>query len=112
VGVADGCILPPLFLLVLAGKAAIDVVGAQSGKSVSSLLQQVLLIVSGGSLGGILPVLAAFYFAMLHGWHRAVDDLAEHYDPAESHRMSVMGSMDEDDGAGGVVLEVPVLTPA
>jgi AAA family ATP:ADP antiporter len=46
------------------GKAAIDVVGAQAGKSGGSVLQQVLLLGSGGAIGGIIPVLAACYFAM------------------------------------------------
>lgn len=77
------------------GKAAIDVVGAQSGKSVVSIMQQALLILTGGTVGGILPMLAVFYAVMLHRWNTAVDDLAEHYDPAHVHRQSVMGSMDD-----------------
>jgi AAA family ATP:ADP antiporter len=79
------------------GKAAIDVVGAQSGKSVGSILQQALLIITGGSLGGILPVLAVFYVIMLHQWNGAVMDLADHYDPGHAHRLSVMGSLDNED---------------
>lgn len=79
------------------GKAAIDVVGAQSGKSVGSILQQALLIITGGSLGGILPVLAVFYVIMLHQWNGAVMDLADHYDPGHAHRLSVMGSLDDED---------------
>lgn len=34
------------------GKAAIDVVGAQSGKSIGSMLQQALLILRCGQRGG------------------------------------------------------------
>lgn len=89
------------------GKAAIDVVGAQSGKSVVSVMQQALLILTGGTVGGILPMLAVFYAFMLHRWIGAVEDLAEHYDPAHVHRQSIMGSVDEDtadegiDGGGG-----------
>lgn len=79
-----------------AGKAAIDVVGAQSGKSISSVLQQALLIITGGTVGGILPVLAVFYALMLTRWNSAVGDLAQH-DPQHLHRLSVMGSMDESD---------------
>lgn len=79
------------------GKAAIDVVGAQSGKSAGSVLQQVLLIISGGTLGGILPVMALFYAMMLRQWNNAVDDLADHYDPQHAHRASVLGSLDEDE---------------
>ena len=36
---------------------------------------------SGGTLGGILPLLAIFYATMLRSWTVAVDDLADHYDP-------------------------------
>ena len=36
------------------GKAAIDVVGAQSGKSLGSVLQQALLLATGGALAGAL----------------------------------------------------------
>jgi ATP:ADP antiporter, AAA family len=72
-------------------------VGAQSGKSIGSVLQQVLLIASGGSVGGVLPILAIFYFIMLARWKAAVADLAEHYDPSHAHRLSVLGSLDEED---------------
>lgn len=37
------------------GKAAIDVVGAQSGKAISSMLQQVLLLLTSGAMAGTLP---------------------------------------------------------
>ena len=47
-----------------------------------------------------MPLLAVFYAVMLRSWTRAVDDLAEHYDPSHAHRMSVAGSLDEDDVAG------------
>jgi AAA family ATP:ADP antiporter len=100
------------------GKAAIDVVGAQSGKSIGSVLQQALLILSGGTLGGILPLLAVFYAVMLRSWTRAVDDLAEHYDPSHVHRVSVAGSLDEEDEAaaaaasGGPTAAPPGRTPA
>lgn len=88
------------------GKAAIDVVGAQSGKSVGSILQQALLILTGGTVGGILPALAIFYAVMLRKWNSAVADLAEHYDPAHVHRLSVMGSIDEADGDESLTDEV------
>lgn len=52
---------------------------------------------SGGTLGGILPLLAIFYAAMLRSWTGAVDDLADHYDPSHAHRVSVAGSIDEED---------------
>lgn len=86
------------------GKAAIDVVGAQSGKSIGSVLQQMMLIVTGGSVAGIIPVLAIFYVTMLHQWKLSVDDLAEHGDPSHVHRESVMASIDSDD--------LPMLVPS
>lgn len=55
---------------------------------------------SGGTLGGILPLLAIFYAVMLRSWTGAVDDLAEHYDPSHVHRMSVAASLDEEDLSG------------
>ena len=41
----------------------------------------VLRLLTGISLGGILPLLAIFYAIMLQSWNGAVDDLADHYDP-------------------------------
>lgn len=79
------------------GKAAIDVVGAQSGKSVGSVLQQMMLIITGGSVSGIIPVLAIFYVTMLYQWKASVNDLAEHADPSHVHRASVMASLDDED---------------
>ena len=83
------------------GKAAIDVVGAQSGKSIGSVLQQVMLIITGGSVSGIIPILALFYALMLQQWKTSVSDLAEHCDPSHVHRQSVMGSLDSDDDLAG-----------
>ena len=37
------------------GKAAIDVVGSQAGKSSGSILQQVLLVLSSGAIATSLP---------------------------------------------------------
>jgi AAA family ATP:ADP antiporter len=90
------------------GKAAIDVVGAQSGKSLSSILQQFLLIfVSGGSVAGIIPVLGLTFVTMLGQWKRSIRDLAEHRDPARVHRMSVMASIDDGDVEEAAVSNVP-----
>jgi AAA family ATP:ADP antiporter len=87
------------------GKAAIDVVGAQSGKSIGSILQQFLLIfVTGGSVAGIIPVLGLCFVTMLDQWKRSIRDLAEHGDPQHAHRESIMGSIDvveEADDSGG-----------
>jgi AAA family ATP:ADP antiporter len=83
------------------GKAAIDVVGAQSGKSIGSILQQFLLIfVTGGSVAGIIPVLGLCFVTMLGQWKRSIRDLADHGDPQHAHRASVMGSIDSDGEEG------------
>ena len=57
------------------GKAAIDVVGAQTGKSAGSVLQQVLLVASAGSMATSLPFMAAAFFGILVAWAAAVDRL-------------------------------------
>ncbi|KAK9829542.1 hypothetical protein WJX72_006395 [[Myrmecia] bisecta] len=79
------------------GKAAIDVVGAQTGKSVGSVLQQVLLLCSGGTMSGTLPVMALAYFIMLRAWQGAVNSLAPMLpsSAADLHTIEQSGS-DED----------------
>ena len=57
------------------GKAASDVVGAQTGKSAGSVLQQVLLVASAGSMATSLPFIAAAFFGILVAWTSAVDRL-------------------------------------
>ena len=57
------------------GKAAIDVAGAQTGKSVGSVLQQVVLVASAGSMAAALPVMALAFFGILTAWKRSVDRL-------------------------------------
>ena len=54
------------------GKAAIDVAGAQTGKSLGSALQQVLLLVAAGNMVKSLPFMAVAYFAILAAWKGAV----------------------------------------
>jgi len=61
------------------GKAAIDVVGAQTGKSLSSGLQQFLMLVGGGQLGVMLPVMGAVFITFLTQWKNAVKELATHF---------------------------------
>eukprot|EP00898_Chlorokybus_atmophyticus_P001460 jgi/Chlat1/2314/Chrsp17S02600 len=60
------------------GKAAIDVLGSQVGKSGGSLLQQALLVVC-GSLGAALPVITVTYMGTVRAWIVAVRALATHH---------------------------------
>lgn len=59
------------------GKAAIDVVGSQVGKSLSSLLQQVFLIFGHGKITRTYPMMAALLFIVGNIWMHAVKKLAD-----------------------------------
>ena len=59
------------------GKAAVDVVGSQFGKSSGSLFQQGLLL-GLGSLSKALPVLMLSHSAVIVFWIMAIDVLAHH----------------------------------
>eukprot|EP00873_Tetraselmis_striata_P008538 jgi/Tetstr1/428802/TSEL_018789.t1 len=61
------------------GKAAIDVVGAQTGKSLSSGLQQLLMLLGGGQLGFMLPVMGGVFITFLTQWKKAVRELATNF---------------------------------
>ncbi|GBF96975.1 hypothetical protein Rsub_09772 [Raphidocelis subcapitata] len=93
------------------GKAAIDVVGSQTGKSGGSLLQQALLVVSAGAISGpILPILFVVYFGILRGWLDAVRDLSAR---RRYTLNSPMHSLEEEDpwpqpgAAGAAVVAAP-----
>eukprot|EP00210_Caulerpa_lentillifera_P004622 g4408.t1 len=58
------------------GKAAVDVVGANMGKSGGSILQQALLLASGGHLLFITPIMFGVYMFMMRGWNNAVTKLS------------------------------------
>uniref|UniRef100_A0A7S3FD44 ADP,ATP carrier protein n=1 Tax=Prasinoderma singulare TaxID=676789 RepID=A0A7S3FD44_9VIRI len=58
------------------GKAAIDVVGAQFGKSGGSMLQQGLLILM-GTLSGALPAIVAVYIVVVRYWTKYTHELAD-----------------------------------
>ncbi|KAK9837115.1 hypothetical protein WJX81_003871 [Elliptochloris bilobata] len=77
------------------GKAAIDVAGAQTGKSIGSVLQQVLLVASSGSLTRSLPILAIAYFGILRAWSRSVVALAKlHVCSFEAHGAAPSDGLD------------------
>ncbi|PNW69913.1 hypothetical protein CHLRE_17g697950v5 [Chlamydomonas reinhardtii] len=79
------------------GKAAIDVVGSQAGKSGGSVLQQVLLLLCGGAIAGQLPIMVAVYLAMSNGWLGAVGALSRvaNYGHQSTVHDSLTASMDE-----------------
>jgi AAA family ATP:ADP antiporter len=54
------------------------VVGSQAGKSGGSILQQALLLLTGGVIAGSLPVMFAVYIVMANGWLRSVARLSDH----------------------------------
>ena len=58
------------------GKAAIDVVGSQMGKSLSSLMQQVFLIFGQGKIQRTYPMMAVLLVAVGTVWIKAVERLA------------------------------------
>lgn len=58
------------------GKAAIDVVGSQIGKSLSSLLQQVFLIFGRGKIEKTYPMMALLLFVVGIVWMKAVERLS------------------------------------
>jgi ATP:ADP antiporter, AAA family len=85
------------------GKAAIDVVGAQTGKSAGSVLQQVLLVASAGSMASSLPFMAAAFLGILLAWTAAVDRLDRLHVCAFSGELKGGGVRDLSDGSGGSV---------
>ncbi len=94
-------------------------VGAQTGKSAGSVLQQALLIFSAGSIHNILPVMCVVFLAMCNGWLRSVDTLADHHDFSKHFSMpaTVTSSLDEEAGGeaggpGGAQQAVPVQAQA
>eukprot|EP00798_Chlamydomonas_sp_ICE-L_P015733 gene15733-21855_t len=69
------------------GKAAIDVVGSQAGKSGGSILQQLLLLFTGGAIAGSIPIMFAVFVLMAQGWLKSVHALANHADYGnQSHK--------------------------
>jgi len=75
------------------GKAAIDVVGGQAGKSGASILQQFLLLLTGGGVAGVVPVLLGLFVATSKAWVNAVNTLADFR--MGSHDLNDLSSVEE-----------------
>jgi ATP:ADP antiporter, AAA family len=80
------------------GKAAVDVLGAQCGKSSGSLLQQALLLVTAGSAMLSLPVIAAVFLAIAASWGRSVETLARAVPQIADGERAGADSDGEDEG--------------
>jgi hypothetical protein len=90
-------------------QAAIDVVGAQAGKSGGSVLQQALLLLSAGAIGPTVPVLFLCYVLMLRGWNGSVAELSRR---RRYTQHSPLHTVEEDGwpeaaGADGAVVAAP-----
>ena len=90
------------------GKAAIDVVGAQFGKSGGSMLQQGLLILL-GSLSGALPAIVVVYCFVVRNWIGATHTLADVVESARGVRRSArtLTAARRRDPWGGVAAVAP-----
>lgn len=85
----------------LNGKAAVDVLGAQFGKSSGSMLQQALLVLTAGSAMASLPVMFVVFLVVAGQWGTSVDTLSRLVPPHTS-----MQSLDlDDDGSDAYEIE-------
>ena len=68
------------------GKAAVDVVGERLGKAGGGYLQQILLIITGGSVLGLTPILLVLVVFIVSGWIWAVLKLNVRYNKLVSEK--------------------------
>lgn len=93
------------------GKAAVDLMGSQAGKSGASWIIQGALLVLGSAVA-CLPVLALIYVAVLVVWAKAAVSLK--FLMAETETKRRESSMDVVDGeaASGAVTGTPATAPS
>lgn len=87
------------------GKAAVDVVANQAGKSGGSLFNQGLLLLSGGSLPTVLPVMAVAFLACVSRWMGAVAQLAD----VHLNRPAAPADHGEEEEEGGGLAQAPAV---
>eukprot|EP00892_Ulva_mutabilis_P007048 jgi/Ulvmu1/4715/UM002_0446.1 len=95
------------------GKAAVDVLGAQLGKSTGALMQQILLVVTAASALHSLPVMGLIFMGVSVSWGSSVDQLSLLVQPhtslescnsqesADSEGDMHVGGIDGSNGNGG-----------
>ena len=74
---------------------------------------QILLLISGGSMAGSLPIIALAYFLILQSWTGSVDKLATLHSVHTSHQSvdETFETFDEEDGSGQAMKTVDTRTP-
>ena len=83
------------------GKAAVDLIGSQIGKSGGAWVTQALLLVT-GSMTASLPIIASVFTVVILSWLRAVRNLGERIRVEEEGKAlismddSLDDSLDED----------------
>jgi AAA family ATP:ADP antiporter len=101
------------------GKAAVDVVANQAGKSGGSLFNQGLLLICAGSLPAVLPVMLVAFLACVSRWMGAVSRLADFHlasltggAAAKPAALSEGGDADAGDVADAAPAREPAGRPA
>jgi AAA family ATP:ADP antiporter len=89
------------------GKAAVDVVANQAGKSGGSLFNQGLLLMCAGSLPAVLPLMLVAFLACVTRWMGAVSRLADtHLAPPAAAEAEAHDGGDADDAPALVQAQV------